>query len=115
MYFICIACLNGSERLHQNNNVQWTAENGVRSFIFFINAHLSLILILIDSYCGAEGSILIPDARLLACTKETIFFSLSPYPLHGTSTVSLLFSVFLIGSFFLFQFGERLCICPVKY
>lgn len=33
MYFICIACLNGSELLRQNNNVQWTVEHGVR-FVF---------------------------------------------------------------------------------
>ena len=57
MYFICIACLNGSERLHRNNNVQWTAGNGVRLFKFFINLSL-LFLILIDSHCRAEGSIL---------------------------------------------------------
>lgn len=35
MYFICIACLNGSELLRQNNNVQWTVEHGVR-FVFKI-------------------------------------------------------------------------------
>ena len=34
MYFICIVCLNGSERLHRNNNVQWIAEHGVRLLKF---------------------------------------------------------------------------------
>ena len=61
MYFICIACLNGSERLHRNNNVQWIAEHGVR---FVRNSYQTRAFYLIlfyffgYSYCGAEGSIL---------------------------------------------------------
>ena len=103
MYFICIACLNGSERLHRNNNVQWTAEHGVRLFKFFINKRVSLILIFFgDSYCRTEGSIM---TRFHA-PKKLFSLPLSPFLLHGTSTVSILLSVFLIGSF-LFSFSIR--------
>ena len=90
MYFICIACLNGSERLHRNNNVQWTAEHGVRLFKF-LSTRAFLSFLFLDSYCRAEGSIL---TRRLVTPKGLFSFTLSPSLLYSTSTVSIILMYF---------------------
>lgn len=98
MYFICIVCLNGSERLHRNSNVQWTAEHGVRLLYLSTRAFLSY-LILLEQLLRSERQH--PDAST-SCTKRTIL-SLSLSIVQHQHCIDIT-SVFLIGLSFLFSF-----------